>query len=158
MPDLTISKVAKQFGMRASALRYYEQIGILPATYRRGGQRLYDESAVRRLAIIQRARELGFTIKETQILFADFSCGPPISERWHALCEAKLQDLEIRIEQIQEMQRMLQRMMQCKCAAFDQCGAGILEGKRRRALAEAEAFEGAASKPQKPRGAAAQRA
>ena len=144
MPDLTISKVAKQFGMRASALRYYEQIGILPATYRRGGQRLYDESAVRRLAIVQRARELGFTIKETQILFADFSCGPPISERWHGLCEAKLQDLELRIEQIHEMQRMLQKMMQCRCAAFDQCGAGILEGKRRRALAEADPREAAA--------------
>ena len=148
MPDLTISKVAKQFGLRASALRYYEQIGILPATYRRGGQRLYDESAVRRLAIVQRARELGFTIKETQILFADFSCGPPISQRWHALCEAKLQDLEIRIEQIHEMQRMLQRMMQCRCTAFDQCGAGILESKRRRALAQADACEVSALRSQ----------
>src|SRR6185503_21197545 len=134
MPDLTISKVAKQFGLRASALRYYEQIGVLPATYRRGGQRLYDESAVRRLAIIQRARELGFTIKETQVLFSDFSCGPPISERWHSLCEAKLEELAIRIEQIHEMQGMLRKMMQCRCAAFDQCGEGILQGKRRRAL------------------------
>lgn len=138
MPDLTISKVAKQFGIRASALRYYEQIGILPATYRRGGQRLYDESAVRRLAIVQRARELGFTIKETQVLFSDFSCGPPISERWHSLCETKLEELAERIEQIHEMQRMLEKMMQCRCAAFDQCGAGILEGRRRRALAQAE--------------------
>ena len=146
MPDLTISKVAKQFGIRASALRYYEQIGVLPATYRRGGQRLYDESAVRRLAIVQRARELGFTIKETQILFSDFSCGPPISERWHALCEAKLQDLEIQIEQIHEMQRMLQKMMKCRCAAFDQCGEGILESKRRQARAEAQVRESAAPK------------
>ena len=138
MPDLTISKVAKQFGIRASALRYYEQIGVLPASYRRGGQRLYDESAVRRLAIVQRARELGFTIKETQILFADFSCGPPISERWHSLCEAKLEEPEERIEQIHEMQGMLQKMMQCRCAAFDQCGEGILQGKRRRALLQTE--------------------
>jgi MerR family transcriptional regulator, redox-sensitive transcriptional activator SoxR len=130
VPDLTISMVAKQFGIRASALRYYEQIGVLPATYRRGGQRLYDETAVRRLAIVQRARELGFTIKETQILFADFSCGPPISERWHSLCESKLREFELRVEQIHEMQRMLQKMMQCRCTAFDQCGEGILRGKR----------------------------
>jgi MerR family transcriptional regulator, redox-sensitive transcriptional activator SoxR len=135
MPDLPISKVAKQFGLRASALRYYEQIGVLPATYRRGGQRLYDESALRRLAIVQRARELGFTIKEMQTLFSDFSCGPPISERWHSLCEAKLGDLEERIEQIHEMQGMLRKMMNCRCAAFDQCGEAILEGKRRRVLA-----------------------
>jgi MerR family transcriptional regulator, redox-sensitive transcriptional activator SoxR len=134
MPDLTISKIAKQFGIRASALRYYEQIGVLPATYRRGGQRLYDESAVRRLAIVQRARELGFTIKEMQILFSDFSAGPPISERWHSLCETKLAELEERIGQIHEMQGMLRKMMHCKCAAFDECGAGILERKCRRAL------------------------
>lgn len=137
MPDLTISKVAKQFGLRASALRYYEQIGILPATYRRGGQRLYDESAVRRLAIVQRARELGFTIKETQILFSDFSSGPPISQRWHSLCEVKLQELESHIVQIREMQQMLEKMVKCRCAAFDQCGQGILNGKRRRELAQA---------------------
>jgi MerR family transcriptional regulator, redox-sensitive transcriptional activator SoxR len=135
MPDLTISKVSKQFGLRASALRYYEEIGLLPATYRRGGQRLYDESAIRRLAIVQRTRELGFTIKGTQILFSDFSCGPPISERWHSLCDAKLAELEARIGQIHEMQRMLRKMMQCRCAAFDQCGEGILRGKRKREMA-----------------------
>jgi MerR family redox-sensitive transcriptional activator SoxR len=134
MPDLTISMVSRQFGLRASALRYYEEIGLLPATYRRGGQRLYDESAIRRLAIVQRARELGFTIKETQILFSDFSCGPPISERWHSLCDAKLAELEARIGQIHEMQRMLRKMMQCRCAAFDQCGEGILRGKRKREM------------------------
>jgi DNA-binding transcriptional MerR regulator len=145
MSDLTISKVAKRFGIRASALRYYEQIGILPATYRRGGQRLYDESAVRRLAIVQRARQLGFTIKETQILFSDFSSGPPISERWHSLCEAKLEELEIQILQIREMQQMLQKMMQCRCAAFDQCGQGILDGKRRRERAQMEASDGGIS-------------
>jgi DNA-binding transcriptional MerR regulator len=93
---------------------------------------------VRRLAIVQRARELGFTIKEMQILFSDFSCGPPISERWHSLCEVKLEELGERIEQIHEMQGMLQKMMQCRCAAFDQCGEGILQGKRRRALLQVE--------------------
>jgi MerR family redox-sensitive transcriptional activator SoxR len=129
MPDLSISKAAKQFGFRPSALRYYEQIGVLPPPYRRGGQRLYDESAMRRLAIVQRARELGFSIKEMQILFADFSNGPPVSERWHALSKAKLDELDERIEQIHQMQRLLRKMMQCRCTAFDQCGAGILRSK-----------------------------
>jgi MerR family redox-sensitive transcriptional activator SoxR len=138
MPDLTISKVAKQFGLRASALRYYEQIGVLPATYRRGGQRLYDEPALRLLAIVQRARSLGFTIKEVQILFSDFSSGPPVSERWHALCKAKSDELEEQMEQIQEMQQMLRKMMNCRCVAFDQCGEAILRSRSNRALVRAD--------------------
>ena len=126
MPDLTISKAARQFGLRASALRYYEQIGVLPPAYRRGGQRLYDESALRRLAIVHRARQLGFSVKEMQVLFSDFSSGPPISDRWQALSEAKLNELDEQIGHIREMQHMLRRMMQCKCSAFDQCGGAIL--------------------------------
>jgi DNA-binding transcriptional MerR regulator len=129
VPDLTISKAARQFGLRASALRYYEQIGVLPPPDRRGGQRRYDESAMRRLAIVQRARQLGFSLKEMQILFSDFSSGPPISKRWRSLSKAKLDELEVRIEQIREMQRMLRKMMQCRCAAFDECGEGILRSK-----------------------------
>lgn len=129
MPDLKISRVAKQFGLRASALRYYEQIGVLPASHRRSGQRLYDESALRRLAIIQRARDIGFTIKEVQVLFSDFSSGPPVSERWHSLCAAKLEELDERIGQIHDMQRMLRKMMNCRCSAFEECGEGILRSK-----------------------------
>jgi MerR family redox-sensitive transcriptional activator SoxR len=129
VPDLTISKAARQFGLRASALRYYEQIGVLPPPDRRGGQRRYDESAMRRLAIVQRARQLGFSLKEMQILFFDFSSGPPISKRWRSLSKAKLDELEVRIEQIREMQRMLRKMMQCRCAAFDECGEAILRSK-----------------------------
>ena len=126
MADLTISRAARQFSLQASALRYYEQVGILPPSYRRGGQRLYDEAAMRRLAILHRARQLGFTIKEMQVLFSDFSRGPPVSERWHALSQAKLDELDDRVSQIQEMQEMLRKMMRCRCTAFDECGGKIL--------------------------------
>jgi MerR family redox-sensitive transcriptional activator SoxR len=124
---LTISQAAKRFGWRTSALRYYEQIGVLPPPYRRGGQRRYDESAMRRLAIVRRAQQLGFSLKEVQILFSDFSNGPPISDRWNSLAKAKLGELDERIKLIREMERMLRKMMQCKCTAFDQCGEGILK-------------------------------
>ncbi|MFL6725772.1 MAG: MerR family transcriptional regulator [Sphingomicrobium sp.] len=127
MPDLTISQAAKRFGWRTSALRYYEQIGVLPPPYRRGGQRRYDESAMRRLAIVKRAQQLGFSLKDVQILFSDFSNGPPVSKRWRSLSKAKLDELDERIKQILEMQRMLRKMMQCRCTAFDECGEGILK-------------------------------
>jgi DNA-binding transcriptional MerR regulator len=57
--DLAISDVARVFGLRTSAIRYYEQIGILPPPMRKNGQRHYDNSAFFRLAVMQRARETG---------------------------------------------------------------------------------------------------
>jgi len=60
--ELAISDVARVFGLRTSAIRYYEQIGILPPPMRKNGQRRYDNSALFRLAVVQRARETGFTL------------------------------------------------------------------------------------------------
>lgn len=59
--SLSISEVAKQIGLRPSAIRYYEQIGILPAAQRASGQRRYDLTVIHRL-VIQRARQTGFTL------------------------------------------------------------------------------------------------
>jgi MerR family redox-sensitive transcriptional activator SoxR len=64
MPELTISEAARQVGLKASAIRYYERIGLLPRAPRMSGQRRYDTTALYRLAIIQRARQLGFTLSE----------------------------------------------------------------------------------------------
>jgi len=59
---LSISEVASQIGLRPSAIRYYEQIGILPPAQRVSGQRRYDVTALHRLVVIQRARQTGFTL------------------------------------------------------------------------------------------------
>jgi MerR family transcriptional regulator, redox-sensitive transcriptional activator SoxR len=69
---LSISKVAKQMGIRSSAIRYYEQIGILPPAHRVSGQRRYDVTALHRLVVIQRARQTGFTLTEIKQLFFGF--------------------------------------------------------------------------------------
>src|SRR6202167_5748486 len=63
MSQLSISQVAHQVGLRASAIRYYEQIGLLPAALRVTGRRRYDASVFHRLAIIQRARQLSFYVR-----------------------------------------------------------------------------------------------
>ena len=70
--DLSISEVARVFGLRTSAIRYYEQIGILPAPMRKSGQRRYEKTILFRLAVVQRARESGFTLEEIRELFFGF--------------------------------------------------------------------------------------
>ena len=72
MPELVISEVARQVGLQASAIRYYERIGLLPQALRMSGQRRYDTTALYRLALIQRARQLGFTLTEIRDLFFGF--------------------------------------------------------------------------------------
>ncbi len=73
MAQLTISEVARTFGLRPSAIRYYEQVGILPEALRTSGQRRYDGSVLRRLAVIQRAQQTGFTLDEIKDSSLDLS-------------------------------------------------------------------------------------
>jgi MerR family transcriptional regulator, redox-sensitive transcriptional activator SoxR len=128
MAQLTISQVAKQAGLRPSAIRYYEQIGILPRAPRTSGQRRYDTTVLYRLALIQRSRQMGFTLDEIHRLFFGFRNNTPISERWKKLSLRKLGELDALAEQIKGMQQLLRSMAEnCKCDALEQCGRGIYQ-------------------------------
>src|SRR5215469_3441715 len=94
MPQMTISQVARRIRLRPSAIRYYEQIGLLPPAQRLSGQRRYDSRVLYRLAIIQRARQLGFTLAEIKYLFFGFRDVTRASERWRMLSQRKLAELE----------------------------------------------------------------
>lgn len=123
---MTISEAARQTGVQASAIRYYEQIGLLPAAARVSGQRRYDTSILYRLAIIQRARQLGFTLEEIRQLFFGFRSVTLASQRWRTLNQKKLAELDTLLHGIKAMQRLLRKMMQkCHCETLEQCGKGI---------------------------------
>jgi MerR family copper efflux transcriptional regulator len=67
--SLTIGTVAKRVGVAIDTIRYYEREGLLPEPLRRAsGYRSYDESAVRQLRFIRRAKDLGFTLDEIRDL------------------------------------------------------------------------------------------
>ena len=128
MPPLTISKVARQVGLQASAIRYYERIGLLPPAMRVSGQRRYDTTVLYRLSIIQRARQLGFTLDEIRQLFFGFRNVTRASERWRTLSRKKLMELNGLMNGIKTVRRLLKKMMQkCHCDTLDQCGKGIFQ-------------------------------
>jgi MerR family redox-sensitive transcriptional activator SoxR len=128
MPQLTISQVARQIRLRPSAIRYYERIGLLPHAQRLSGQRRYDPTVLYRLAIIQRARQLGFTLDETRCLFFGFRDVTRISERWRILSRRKLEELEHLMDGIKTVRRLLKQLMtKCRCDTLDQCGKGIFQ-------------------------------
>jgi MerR family redox-sensitive transcriptional activator SoxR len=128
MAQMTISEVARQVGLQPSAIRYYEQIGILVPAQRVSGQRRYDSTALYRLAVIQRARKTGFTLDEIRELFFGFRDAAPASQRWQELSRRKLAELDQLMGQIKTMRRLLQKMMDCcHCDTLDQCGRGIFK-------------------------------
>ena len=128
MSQLTISQVARQVGLQPSAIRYYEQIGILLPAQRIGGQRRYDTTVLHRLAVIQWARQTGFTLDEIRELFFGFRDAATASQRWQKLSRRKLAELAELTAQIRTMQRLLQKMMECcNCETLDQCGKGIFK-------------------------------
>ena len=124
--DLAISDVARVFGLRTSAIRYYEQIGILPPPMRKNGQRRYNDSVLFRLAVVQRAREAGFTLEEIRELFFGFRPGTPPPERWHRLSQRKIAELRKQVKRLRLMENLLKRVENCRCTALDECGERIL--------------------------------
>ena len=69
--ELPIGLLARRAGVKVPTIRYYELIGLMPPAPRSGGnRRLYDEAAVRRLAFIRHARELGFEVDAIRELLA----------------------------------------------------------------------------------------
>ena len=126
MAQMTISAVAWLVGLEASAIRYYEQIGLLPPAQRISGQRRYDATTLHRLAVVQRARQLGFTLEETRQLFFGFRSGARASERWQKLSRQKLAELDGQLKAIRTIQGLLREMMaKCHCDSLEQCGKGI---------------------------------
>lgn len=131
MGELSISQVARQVGLRPSAIRYYEEIGILAPARRVSGQRRYDETVLYRLAVVRRAQEAGFTLDEIRQLFFGFLPSTPISRRWKKIAEQKMLELDVRLKQIQSMKNFLKKLQTCcECETVERCGAGMLRSRK----------------------------
>ncbi|HEY8285143.1 MAG TPA: MerR family transcriptional regulator [Chloroflexota bacterium] len=119
--DLTITFIARRAGIRASAIRYYESVGLLPAPARINGRRRYDSTILPRLALIATAQEMGFTIKEISTLMHGFDPDVPASARWRVLAAAKLKEVEALIERAEGMRQLLGEALSCGCLSLDSC-------------------------------------
>ena len=121
MTELTISEVAKQAGIRTSAIRYYESVGLLPLPQRVSGQRRYDADILRRLAFIQAAQAVGLSVAEMRTLLNELDVDAPLSARWQSLAKRKLAEVDTLIQRAQSMRRMLEQGLHCSCPDLEQC-------------------------------------
>ena len=118
---LTIGEVARRAGVRASAIRYYEEAGLLEEPERVGGKRRYDEEALRRLALIGGAKRAGFTLGEIRTLLHGFPAGTGAAQRWQALASEKLIEVDEAIAQLRQTRGLLEEALRCECASLDEC-------------------------------------
>jgi MerR family transcriptional regulator, redox-sensitive transcriptional activator SoxR len=130
MAQLTISGVARKVGLRPSAIRYYERLGILFPAERKSGQRRYDNTTVYRLAVIQHARQTGFTLDEIRQLFFGFDKGTSPGKRWQEMSRRKLAELQQLSDQIETMKSLLNGIQNCHCDALNECGEKLLRRGR----------------------------
>ncbi len=125
MEGMSIGEVARKAGVRTSALRYYERIGLLPRAGRENGRRRYDGEALRealdRLAVVRVAQQAGFTISEIRTLLDGFSEDTPPSERWRVLAQDKLPEVEALVKRALGMKDLLERGLRCECLSLEEC-------------------------------------
>src|SRR5262249_46526836 len=143
MPDLSIGEIARRAGVRPSAIRYYEKIGLLPKIARVNGRRCYDESTLERLAIVRFAKRAGFSIAELRILLKDTS-QRPLPERWRELAHEKLTQLETLIAEATLVRQTLLETLEQKCPKLAERGRSLSPGSA--PLTMAKPASGAPSK------------
>lgn len=113
-----IGEAAQRTGVKIPTIRYYEQIGLLPAPVRTdGNRRLYQETELRRLSFIRHARELGFDLKAIRALLSlqdhpEQSCASA-----DAIARARLAEVRQRIARLKALEDELTRMI-------DECARG----------------------------------
>lgn len=119
---LTIGAVAGQAGLRASRIRYYEEIGVLPEPQRVGGQRRYDEDVLRRLSIIEVAQRAGLTLDEIRELTGRRSRDETAGDRLREVADAKLPEIRKLIARAQAVEQWLTVASACDCREVEVCG------------------------------------
>lgn len=120
-PEWSIGELGSRAKLNPSAIRYYERLGLLPPAERVGGKRRYDHSALTRLSIIDVARRAGFTLAETRTLLQGFSRKTPPAQRWRALAQRKLSEIEALIARASEMKQVLEEGISCDCMSLEDC-------------------------------------
>ena len=119
--SLSIGEVARRAGRRPSSIRYYEQIGLLPAAARVAGRRVYGPDTLRTLAVIETGQRAGLTLEEIRALLAAAPDDTAAIERLREVAERKLPEITALIERSQMVRDWLECAARCECPSLDQC-------------------------------------
>lgn len=121
-PELvSIGEVSRRSGKAASAIRYYEEIGLLPAAQRVSGRRRYPPEIVRTIAIIETAQRAGLNLQEIGWLLEASPSDAAATDRLREVADRKLPELRESIRRSQIVERWLEDASRCCCPTLDDC-------------------------------------
>jgi MerR family redox-sensitive transcriptional activator SoxR len=134
---LTISEVGRRSGFAASALRYYEDQGLIEATRSDGGRRRYRRGVLRQLAFIRAASNIGLTLAEIREEMNQLPRGrTPTKADWQRISRHWRARIEDRIAALQRLRDGLDSCIGCGCLSLKHCG---IANPRDRAATSTEA-------------------
>lgn len=119
---MLIGQLAAEAEVPASTIRYYEKRGILPLPARVSGQRRYSSDAKDSLSVLKLAQACGFRLDEMKMLLQGFDKNVRPSERWRKLAEKKKQELDVQMEKLVLMRKLVDRVAACECIDLTECG------------------------------------
>ena len=119
---LTIGEVARRSGVASSALRFYEDRGLIASERAGSGHRRYPRSVLRRVAFIVFAQRIGLTLDEIGAELAKLpSDRIPAREDWARLSGAWTQRIDQRIAELTRLRAGLTECIGCGCLSIDRC-------------------------------------
>lgn len=120
---LTIGEVASRCGLATSALRYYEDRGLIASQRTSGGQRRYEREVLRRIAFITAAQNLGRSLDEIKESLDSFGDGRvPTQADWSAVAESWRPRLDAQIAELVLLRDLLDQCVGCGCLSLERCG------------------------------------
>ena len=121
-PLMSISDFAQRSGVNASALRFYESLGLIESVRSSGGRRRYHRSGLRRIAYIVFAQRVGFTLEEIAAQLAQLPTRHvPTGGDWQKMSRVWQQRLDERITELQRLRDSLNQCIGCGCLSLKVC-------------------------------------
>ncbi|MGI8576584.1 MAG: redox-sensitive transcriptional activator SoxR [Nocardioidaceae bacterium] len=123
MPSLlTIGELSSRSGVAASALRFYEDVGLLTASRTSGNQRRYPRHMLRRVAFIRAAQRVGLSLDEIQAALASLPSGrTPTKADWERVARTWTARLDQQIADLQRLKTKLTGCVGCGCLSMRTC-------------------------------------
>ena len=118
---MKIGELAARANLNASAIRYYEKMGLLAAPQRVGGQRRYPTDSLDRVLLIRFATDMGFTLAEIKLFLSGLRDNAPVGPRWRKLAARKLAKVEQTIACSLKLKSLLQGLLRCHCPSLQFC-------------------------------------
>ncbi|HXP21046.1 MAG TPA: redox-sensitive transcriptional activator SoxR [Streptosporangiaceae bacterium] len=119
---LTIAELAARSGAAPSALRYYEELGLIAASRTAGNQRRYARHMLRRVAFVKAGRQLGLSLRDIKLALDKLPANKaPTRADWSRAARTWQAGIEARIAELERMSATLSSCIGCGCLSLRRC-------------------------------------